>query len=118
MAHLTCPLRYINGKYKLNFDIKPYEGKIETILNYIIEHGISMEVNTSGMGGENGYYMPDEWIIEKYRDMGGYLVTIGSDAHVSENIGKAFEDVTALLKKLGFRHYFYYKNRVNIPCAL
>lgn len=118
MAHLTCPLRYINGKYKLNFDIKPYEGKIETILNYIIQHGISMEVNTSGMGGENGYYMPDEWIIEKYRDMGGYLVTIGSDAHVSENIGKAFEDATALLKKLGFRHYFYYKDRVNIPCAL
>ena len=118
MAHLTCPLRYINYKFGLNFDIRPYEDKITCILEYIIRHGIAMEINTSGMGGENGYYMPDEWIVEKYRDIGGYLVTIGSDAHVSENIGKAFSDATAMLKKLGFRHYFYYRNRINIPCAL
>ncbi len=118
MAHLTCPLRYINGKYGLNFDIRPYEKKIEEILQFIIDHAIAMEVNTSGKVGENGYYMPDEWIIEKYRDMGGYLVTIGSDAHVSENIGRAFIEVTAMLKKMGFRNYFYYKNRRGIQCTL
>ena len=105
MAHLTCPLRYINGKYNLNFDIRPYEKKIERILQFIIDHGIAMEVNTSGKIGENGYYMPDEWIIEKYRDMGGYLITLGSDAHVSENIGRAFEETLCMLKQFGFRNY-------------
>lgn len=118
MAHLTCPLRYINGKYNLGFDIRPFEKKIEAILQFIIDHGIAMEVNTSGKVGENGYYMPDEWIIEKYRDMGGYLVTIGSDAHVSENIGRAFDEVTAMLKRMGFRNYYYYKNRRGIQCTL
>lgn len=118
MAHLTCPLRYINYKFGLNFDIRPYEDKITRILAYIIENAIAMEINTSGMNGENGYYMPDEWIIEKYRDMGGYLVTVGSDAHVSEHIGKAFGDALSMLKRLGFRHYYYYKERINIPCAL
>lgn len=118
MAHLTCPLRYINYKFGLNFDIRPYEDKITRVLEYIIRHGISMEINTSGMGGGNGYYMPDEWIVEKYRDMGGYLITLGSDAHASENISKAFSEAAAMLKRLGFKHYYYYKNRINIPCAL
>lgn len=118
MAHLTCPLRYINYKFGLNFDIRPYEDKITRILEYIIQNSIAMEVNTSGMNDENGYYMPDEWIIEKYRDMGGYLITLGSDAHASENIGKAFDKAISMLKKLGFRHYYYYKNRKNIPCSI
>ena len=118
MAHLTCPLRYINGKYNLNFDIRPYEKKIERILQFIIDHGIAMEVNTSGKIGENGYYMPDEWIIEKYHDMGGYLITLGSDAHVSENIGRAFEETLRMLKQFGFRNYFYCKKRRLLPCTL
>ncbi len=118
MAHLTCPLRYINGKYSLNFDIHPYEAKIERILQFIIDHAIAMEVNTSGKVGENGYYMPDEWIIEKYRAMGGYLITLGSDAHVSENIGRAFPETLKLLKELGFRNYYYCKKRRLLPCAL
>ena len=118
MAHLTCPLRYINYKFGLNFDIRPYEKKIEKILEFIIQNAIAMEINTSGMNGENGYFMPDEWIVEKYRDMGGYLVTIGSDAHASENIGKGFAEALAMLKRLGFRHYYYYKGRKNIQVTI
>jgi len=45
-------------------------------------------------------------------------VTIGSDAHVSENIGRAFDEVTAMLKRMGFRNYYYYKNRRGIQCTL
>ncbi len=118
MAHLTCPLRYINGKFGLALDVHPYEKKIEKILSYIIEHGIAMEVNTSGKDGDGGYYMPDEWIIQKYYDMGGYLITLGSDAHVSENIGKSFDDALSLLRGMGFRHYYYFREHINIQCAL
>lgn len=37
LAHLTCPLRYINGKYGLNIDCKDYDKKIESILKSVIE---------------------------------------------------------------------------------
>ena len=49
IAHLTCPLRYINGKYGLNIESKKYESKIIPILKHIIDNSIAMEINTSGI---------------------------------------------------------------------
>ena len=118
MAHLTCPFRYINGKYHLGVDARQFERKIDEILRYIIDHSIALEINTSGVAPENGYFMPDEWIVEKYKNMGGYLVTIGSDAHIPDNLGKGFDEAVSLLRKYHFTQYYYYKNRKSIPCAI
>lgn len=118
MAHLTCPLRYINGKYKLNVDIKKFENKIIKILEFIIDNSISMEINTSGIGIAYESLMPDTWIIKKFKEMGGYLVTLGSDAHISENVGKGFDSAIALLKKHGFNGYYYYENRKRVFCEI
>lgn len=118
MAHLTCPLRYINGKYNREIDLSVFNEKIEKILKYIIKHAIALEINTSGINTSFNSFMPDEQIIKKFKELGGYLVTIGSDAHVSERIGNGLEDAIALLRKYGFRNYYYYQNRENIQCTL
>ena len=47
LAHLTCPLRYINGKYAMDVDCKMYENKIKSILERIIERKIALEINSS-----------------------------------------------------------------------
>lgn len=114
VSHLTCPLRYINGKYNRAVDIKKYENQIEKILRYIIDKSLALEINTSC----DAFFMPDEWIIRKYREMGGYLVTLGSDAHVSQNVGNNFYKATDMLRKLGFENYYYYENRIGIPCKI
>lgn len=111
LAHLTCPLRYINGKYGRDFDIRKFWDIIERILLHIIEHSIALEINTSCINTPFNSFMPDEWIAEKYRSMGGYLVTLGSDAHVSQNAANGFQEAVLMLKKLGFTHCYYYKNR-------
>ena len=118
MAHLTCPLFYINGKYKRNIDVRDYEGKIHKILRYIIDNTIAMEINTSKINVPYNRHMPDEWIIEKFRDMGGYLITLGSDAHIAEKVGNAFNETIYMLKKYGFKNYYYYQNRKNIQCKI
>ncbi|MBQ7353492.1 MAG: histidinol-phosphatase HisJ family protein [Clostridia bacterium] len=113
MAHLTCPLRYINGKYGLKVDSKKYENEIERILKHIIENSIALEINTSGKD-----FMPDEWIVAKFKELGGYLITIGSDAHVGKNVGKDFDKAIKMLKKYGFDGYYYYENRKSIKCSI
>ena len=118
MAHLTVPLRYINGKYNRGVTLEKYDGKINEILRYIITHGIALEVNTSGIGTAFDTFMPDEALIKRYKDMGGYLITIGADAHAAQNIGNGFNRAIELLKKLGFRNCFYYQNRMAIQCTL
>ena len=118
IAHLTCPLRYINGKYGLNIESKKYESKIIPILKYIIDNSIAMEINTSGIGSAYDCFLPENWIIEKFKEMGGYLVTLGSDAHISENLCKDFQIAISTLKKFGFTDYYYFENRKAIKCSM
>ena len=118
MAHLTCPLRYINGKYGLKVDTRKYESKIVPILEYIIKNGIAMEINTSGIGSAYDCFMPENWIIKKFKEMGGYLVTLGSDAHISKNVCKDFDKAIDTLRSMGFTGYYYFENRKAIKCQI
>ncbi len=118
LAHLTCPLRYINGKYGIGIDCMEYKNKIDTILSMIIERGIALEVNTSCKNSNYDEYMPESWIIKLYREMGGNLITCGSDAHISDNIAHCFTELFEMLKNIGFKYICYYKNRDIYQCTL
>ena len=87
------------------------EKEIRAIFARIIEKRIALEVNTSGIGDRFGELMPSVPLLALYREMGGELLTIGSDAHVPHRVGNALEDTKAVLRKLGFSTYCYYKNR-------
>lgn len=111
LAHLTCPLRYINGKYSMGITLECYEQIIDTILRKIIKKGIALEVNTSSYELLNSS-MPDEDILRKYYSMGGKLVTIGSDAHISQNASINFDKAIEMLKRVGFDGVYYYQKRI------
>lgn len=117
MAHLTCPLRYISGKHQVNVDMSRFDDKIDEILKYIIEHEIAMEINTSSVSAYH-WTIPDERIIKRYRELGGYLVTLGSDAHTAEKAAGGFEEAIDILKRNGFQHIYYYEKHKAIPCAI
>ena len=117
LAHLTCPLRYINGKYNFGIDISCYESKIEEILMRIIKKGIALEVNTSAYEVLNDF-MPSAAILKKYYAMGGYLITLGSDAHIAKNAAIHFDKAIQTLKTIGFGNIFYYKNRKPIQITI
>ncbi len=118
MAHLTYPLRYINGKHSLGVDCRKYKGSIEKILAAIISKNIALEVNTSCLESSYDELMPEKWIIELYYKMGGRLVTLGSDAHVAENAAHCFDKAIATLKEIGFDGIYYYKGRKPYKCKI
>lgn len=111
LTHLTCPLRYINGKYKRGIDILYFKKEIADILSMIMQREIALEVNTSGIGTPYGDRMPHEAILRMYADMGGKLITLGSDAHMPQYIGNDFAETQALLQSLGFREYCVFRQR-------
>ena len=110
LTHMTCPLRYITGKYGIKVDLSAFDGKITEILKVIINKGIALEVNTSSYALLNDS-MPCKDILKKYFNMGGYLITLGSDAHIAENASYCFDKAIETLKEIGFKNIFYYKNR-------
>lgn len=118
LSHLTNPLKYITGKYGIKVDLKEYSEIIERILKHIISKGIALEVNTSCIGTSYNEFMPEKQIIAHFRELGGYLVTLGSDAHTADRITHGFDDAIALLEEIGFKNLYYFKNRVPVCCRL
>ena len=110
LCHLTCPLRYINGKFGLGLDRTKYDEKIDLILKRIIQKGIALEVNVSSYH-ILGDFLPDGEILKRYFEMGGYLLTVGTDSHAARDAGKNFDVALETLKEIGFRNIFYYENR-------
>lgn len=120
LAHLTCPLRYICGKYGFSVDVMRYGDKIRRIFECVIKRGIALEVNTSCLHDGSGYrqLMPSRELLGIYRSMGGYLLTVGSDAHVSSDAAEGFDEVFRILRSEGFENVFCFKNRIAVQCAI
>lgn len=113
LAHMTYPFRYLKfaGREQL-LDLENKGREVfEDILKSIIKKGISLEVNTSGLRQGLGQTMPNDDLIRFYKELGGEMITIGSDAHCSRDIGADIEDTTEKLKAFGFEYITRYKNR-------
>ena len=115
LAHLTYPLRYINGKFGRNLDWQLLEPKIRQVLETVIRKGVALEINTSCLGTDYDSLLPNEQILQMYLQLGGQYLTLGSDAHKPENLGKGFTQTIQRLKQLQVERLYYVKNRQLIP---
>ncbi len=75
---------------------------IDEILKTLIRKGKGLEINTSGYRHASGTPMPHPDIIKRYRDMGGTIITLGSDAHAPEHVSFGFENALLEIKRSGF----------------
>lgn len=111
LTHLTCPLRYINGKYHRGVDVHRYDQQISAVLETLIRREKSLEINASGIHSFYGEWMPSPDILKRYYDMGGRMITLASDAHAADRIANGFSETLEMLKEIGFREYCYYEQR-------
>ena len=118
LSHLTYPLRYITGREKIRIDISKYYTVIDEIFRTLIRNGKALEINTSGLRQELRKTMPDEVLLERYKNIGGELITIGSDAHTLQDLGRGINEGLHLLKDIGFEQYFYFEQHSPVAVAL
>ncbi|MGN0552889.1 MAG: histidinol-phosphatase HisJ family protein [Oscillospiraceae bacterium] len=111
LGHLTYPLRYIEGKYKIKTDMKRYYDIIAEIMDTIVNRGIALEINCSGLRQDYGKTFPTEDIISLYKSHGGEFVSIGSDTHTAEFIGCGFETAKELALSCGITNGVYFEQR-------
>ena len=101
IAHVTYPLRYIR-RCGRNADVWLCEDTIRRLFTTVAESGKALEVNTSPLRRGGNFTMPDRELLKLYRECGGSLVTVGSDAHLTEDVGANIDDALAMLDSLGF----------------
>lgn len=110
VGHLDFVLRDIPGKNK-GFSYNTYSDILDNILNEIIYSGRGIECNTKSLFVGMGEPSPDRSIIKRYKELGGEIITFGSDAHDSERIGCSFSIASEIVKECGFKYYTVYENR-------
>lgn len=84
---------------------------IEEILKTLISNGKGIEINTAGFKYGLGHPNPHEKVLKLYHELGGEIITIGSDAHECKHLAYDFEKVPEILKNCGFRYYSEFTGR-------
>ncbi len=110
LGHLDYILRYAPDKNNA-FDYNLYIDIIDEILKVIIKNEKGLEINSSGYKAGLPHPNPCKEIIKRFLELGGEIITIGSDSHTTEHIAYRFDSVKELLISLGIKYYAIYKNR-------
>lgn len=84
-----------------------YRDMIDAILRAIIDKGKALEINTRSIS-HNAPFMPSLEIVSRYRELGGELITFGSDAHTYSGVGNGYDVVRDYLISLGYKYLTTY----------
>lgn len=101
LGHLTLPVRYIWDNAGIKMDFSAHLDRVEEIFRAIIPQGVGIECNTN----RGAIPLPDETILRLYRQLGGEIITVGSDAHSPDYVGCRAAETQELLKNCGFRYF-------------
>ena len=90
--------------------------EFDRLFEALISKEKSLEINTRSilkMGEKAGSssVLPDANILKRYKEMGGYLISLGSDSHTPDTLGLLFPETAEYLKSLGFEGAFYFKKK-------
>lgn len=110
LGHMDYIVRYGKNQAR-DYDWRDHKDLIDEILRWLIEHGKGIEMNMAGFKYGLGFCHPYPEIIRRYQELGGEIITVGSDAHRPDHIAYQFEDAGKILESCGFRYYTVFIDR-------
>ena len=107
-GHLDYAVRYSKAKSYVPSD---YAELTDEILKTLISMDKGIELNTAGLKYGLGYAHPHPNVLKRYRELGGEIITVGSDGHCAEHVAYDFDKAEAILKAAGFKYHAVFKGR-------
>ena len=99
LGHLTFIAKARANPQRVLIPYSDYPELFDEILRQVIRHGKGLEVNTSGVDACGGY-LPTMDFIRRYHELGGEIITVGSDAHNEARVGQYTNEVVKELKDI------------------
>ena len=109
-GHLDYVVRYSPNKDR-NYSYAAYSDILDEILRTLVDRGKGLEINTGGLAHGLSFPNPGPEVLKRYRDLGGEILTVGSDAHRAERIGYRFEEALSVVKAAGFQYLTVFQER-------
>jgi len=101
LGHLTLPLRYTADRYGMDVSFDRHMDGVEHVLRTAIEHGVGIECNTN----RGTTPLPGRQVLTLYRQLGGEIITLGSDSHGPRPVGFGIRECQELLRQCDFRYF-------------
>ena len=111
LGHITYCARYMKCRNGIMPDLSRYDEVIAESFRELIRKDKGIEINTSGIRQGFGDCFPSLKYVKLFRDLGGEILSLGSDAHTPEDIGKNIADGADIARAAGFTRLAYFKKR-------
>jgi len=110
LAHLDYPLRVMKGRMQKP-TIAAYREQVDEVLKTAVQKGIGLEINTRGLSLWMEDVGPERFVLRRYRELGGEILTVGSDSHVTRSLGAGAREAAAAAAECGFKALCWFKGR-------
>ncbi len=119
IAHLDVPKRGYVPLYG-PFDWTLYEDAIGKVLAEAITRDTALEINTAGLRKQADEIFPSLGVLKLYHQLGGKLVTFGSDAHSPGKVGCDFGAALEAADAAGLTEVSTYsgRKRTTVPIRI
>ena len=87
LGHLTYLGKCGANPEKTPIFYRDYREVVDEIFRILVAKGKGIECNTSGLD-RCGAFLPDREYLLRFKELGGQIVTVGSDAHHSNRVGQ------------------------------
>jgi histidinol-phosphatase (PHP family) len=110
LGHLDLVKRYGVRHYG-PLDPLAFEEEIRQTLRVAAHRGMGLEINTSGLRQSPGEPYPALTVLRWFRELGGEILTVGSDAHQAGDLGHGIAQALAMAQEAGFRAIATFEGR-------
>ena len=112
LGHLTYVSRSIYNPTKNLLEYSDYSDVCDEIFKTLIKKDKGIEINTSAKNSL-GVLLPSRDFVMRFRELGGKIITVGSDAHSPERVGQHIDEAIALARDV-FGYVCTFDNRTPI----
>lgn len=108
-GHLNYVCKSPNNPTHEPLRYEDYREICDEIMKILAENGKGLEINTSGCD-RVGEFLPNVEFLRRFRELGGEIVTVGSDAHHVDRVGQYTSEALELLREV-FGYVCTFENR-------
>lgn len=107
-GHLDYVVRYSSSK---SYKPADYRELVDEILKTLVSMGKGIELNTAGLAYGLGWAHPHPELLRRYRELGGEIITVGSDGHDAKHYAWEFSRAADILRDAGFKYFTIFRSR-------
>lgn len=109
LGHLTYVCKSVHNPTRGPVRMKDFLDITDEIMKILVAKGKGMEINTSGVD-RAGAFLPSRDFLQRFKELGGEIVTVGSDAHDPSRVGQYAPQALEILGEI-FGHVCTFEKR-------